>query len=111
VTEFHFRLHEVGPVVLGGMLMFPKDRAVDVVRTFRDFMAQAPDEVGGAVAFVTAPPEEFVPEAVRGTPVVVVPLLYVGPIENAAVDLVQPMPYVSMQRLIDPGNPKGMQNY
>jgi FAD/FMN-containing dehydrogenase len=122
VTEFHFRLHEVGPVVLGGMLMFAKDRAVDVVRTFRDFMAQAPDEVGGAVAFVTAPPEEFVPEAVRGTPVVVVPLFYVGPIEdgervlaplreNAAVDLVQPMPYVSMQRLIDPGNPKGMQNY
>jgi FAD/FMN-containing dehydrogenase len=70
VTAFHLRVHPIGPIVLGGMLMYPAPMAGDVLRFFRDFMATAPDEVGGGVAFITAPPEEFVPEPVRGQPVV-----------------------------------------
>ena len=46
---------------------------------FRDVMADAPDEVGAGVALLTAPPEEFVPEPVRGRPVVGVILCYAGP--------------------------------
>jgi hypothetical protein len=87
-------------------------------------MLDAPDEVGSALAFITAPPEDFVPEAVRGHPVVGIIVCYTGSLEDGqevmrplrefgppGVDLVQPMPYVAIQRMIDAANPKGMQNY
>jgi FAD/FMN-containing dehydrogenase len=124
VTAFHFRLHEVGPIVLGGMLMYPSAIAGELVRFFRDFMSDAPDEVGAALAFITAPPEEFVPEPVRGQPVCGIIMCYAGAVEDGervlaplrefgppGVDLVGPMPYVAVQQLIDPASPKGMQNY
>ena len=124
VTEFLFQLHPVGPIVLGGMLMYPASMARNVVRFWRGFMTDAPDEVGSGVAFVTAPPLDFVPEPVRGHPVVAVFVCYAGdPAAGAevmaplleygppAVNLVQPMPYVAIQRLLDEGNPKGMRNY
>jgi FAD/FMN-containing dehydrogenase len=124
VTAFHLQLHEVGPMVLGGMLMHPAERAGELTRFFRDFMAEAPDEVGAAVAYISAPPLDFVPEPVRGKPVVGVVVCYAGPAEEGeehirplrefgppAVDMVQPMPYVEVQGLLDPGNPKGLQNY
>jgi FAD/FMN-containing dehydrogenase len=124
VTEFVLRLHPVGPIVLGGMLLYPGHMARDVLRNWRDFMVDAPDEVGSAVALITAPPAEFVPEPARGKPAAGVILLYAGdPDEGArvcrpltefgppAVDLVQPMPYVAVQQLLDPGNQPGMHNY
>ncbi len=124
VTAFDFRLHPVGPVVLGGMLLYPAAMAAAVLRNWRDVMADAPDDVNAAVAFITAPPEEFVPEPVRGHPVVGVIVSYHGAVEDGeealrplrsfgppAVDLVQPMPYVALQQLLDPPNPKGMRNY
>lgn len=124
VTTFHFRLHPVGPIVLGGLLMHPAAAARDLVRFWRDFMLGAPNEVGSGVAFITAPPEEFVPEPVRGQPVVGVVVLYAGdPAEGERVlqplrdfgppgmDMVQPMPYVAVQQLLDPANPHGMHNY
>ena len=124
VTEFTLRLHPVGPVVLGGMLMHPAEAAGPLVRFWRDFMLDAPDEVGSAVAFVTAPPAPFVPEELRGRPVAGVFLLYAGDADEGqrvlaplldygppAVNLVQPIPYVDVQRLLDAGNPEGMRNY
>jgi FAD/FMN-containing dehydrogenase len=124
VTEFLFQLHPVGPTVLGGMLMYPASMARNLVRFWRGFMTDAPDEVGTGIAFITAPPLDFVPEPVRGQPVVGVVICYAGdPVEGAevlaplleygppAINLVQPMPYVAVQRLIDEANPKGMRNY
>src|SRR4051794_816458 len=124
VTEFTFRLHEVGPMVLGGMLMYPAERAAELLRFWRDFMADAPDELGSGVAFITAPPLDFVPEPVRGHPVVGVVICYAGDPETGAealaplldfgppaINMVQPMPYVAVQQLIDGANPKGARNY
>lgn len=124
VTAFHFGLHPVGPMVLGGMLMYPTPMAGELVRFYRDYMLAARDEVGTALAFITAPPEDFVPEPARGQPVVGVLVCYAGSVEEGeealrplrefgppAVDLVQTMPYVAVQQLIDPPNQKGMQNY
>jgi len=124
VTAFHFRLHEVGPVVLGGMLMYPADIAPDLVRFYRDFMLEAPNAVGTGLAFISAPPLDFIPEPVRGKPVVGIVVCCTGPVEEAeelmrplrefgppALDIVQPMPYVAVQQLLEPGNQKGMQNY
>src|SRR3954454_14045564 len=62
VTTFTFRLHEVGPMVWGGMLAFPGPRSREVLAAYRDFVAKAPDEVGSGLAFLTAPHEDFVPE-------------------------------------------------
>jgi FAD/FMN-containing dehydrogenase len=125
VTQFTYRLHEVGPMIYGGMLVWPGFMAGEVARAYRDFMATAPDEIGGAVAFITAPPEPFVPEEARGKPAVGIILTYVGDAEEGerviaplkeiaggpVVDMVGPLPYVAAQKLIEPGNQPGHRNY
>ena len=124
VTAFHLQLHPVGPVVFGGLIAWPAPMAGDVVRFWRDFMLSAPDEVGTALAFITAPPADFVPEPVRGHPILGCVVCYAGdPDEGEAVlrplrefgppplDLLGPMPYVAVQDLITAGNPRGLRNY
>ena len=123
VTHFTFNLHEIGPMVWGGMLVFTPDRAAEVLRAYRDFVADAPDEVGSGLAFVTAPHEEFVPEPARGHPMVGVICCYVGRPEDGpsayapmldlgpVMAMVDVMPYVAVQRLIEGGNQKGKLNY
>jgi FAD/FMN-containing dehydrogenase/pimeloyl-ACP methyl ester carboxylesterase len=123
-TRFDFRLHPVGPTLLGGLLMYPAPMAAAVLRNFNDVMAQAPDEVGGGVALFTAPSEDPVPEPVRGQPVVGVFACYVGPVEEGeealrplrefgppAIDTVEPISYVALQRLFDADFPAGVRNY
>ena len=123
VVNFEYRLHELPPLVLGGLLLFPFDRAGEVLRAYRDFMAGAPDEVGGAAAILTAPPLPFVPPELQGQRAVgvvvtvftepergaelVSPLRELGPV----VDVVGPMPYTAVQQLLDPANPPGLHNY
>ena len=68
----------MGPLVYGGMLFFPIDAAVDLLKAYRGFMDDAPDEICGGAAILCAPPEEFVPEEVRGKPVLAVIACYVG---------------------------------
>lgn len=123
VTHFTFNLHEIGPMVWGGMLVFTPDRAAEVLRAYRDFVADAPDEVGSGLAFVTAPHEEFVPEPARGHPMVGLICCYVGRPEDGpsayapmldlgpVMAMVDVMPYVAVQRLIEGGNQKGKLNY
>jgi FAD/FMN-containing dehydrogenase len=124
VTAFHFQLHPLPPVVLAGMLIHPAAVGAELLRFYRDFMLAAPDEVGGGVAFITAPPAPFVPPEVQGHPIVAIVVSYAGPVEDGervlaplrewgppAIDLVEPMPYVALQALIEPGNPHGMHNY
>jgi FAD/FMN-containing dehydrogenase len=124
VTSFEFQLHPVGPILLGGMMMFPIERAAELMRAYREFIADAADEVGGACAILTAPPEEFVPEPVRGQKVFGIVACYVGPVEEGeealrplrelepAMEMLGPIPYADgLQRLIEAGNPPGMQHY
>jgi len=123
VTEFEFRLHELGPMVLGGLAMWPIERAPEVLRAWRDYIDRAPDELSTAAAIVTAPPEEFVPDHLQGQRVVGLVVLYVGDPEDGAsvvqplkdlgpaVDLIQPMPYTAFQAFLDPLAPKGFRGY
>jgi FAD/FMN-containing dehydrogenase len=123
VTTFTLRLHQVGPMVWGGMLVFPGPRAPEVLRAYRDFVLKAPDEVGSGLAFITAPHEEFVPEPARGHPMVGIVCCYAGdPLEapaayapllelEPAMAMVDVMPYVAVQQLLAPANPKGRLNY
>jgi FAD/FMN-containing dehydrogenase len=124
VTEFEFRLHPVGPAVFAGMILHPRSAAKELARFYRDFMEQAPDEAGGGLALITAPPKEFVPEEGRGKPACGVIVVYVGdPTQGEDafrpllewgepwVTLVAPMPYVAVQQLIDEANPWGINEY
>jgi hypothetical protein len=124
VTSFEFQLHPVGPTLYGGMLMFPIERAEELTAAYRDFISQAPDEVGGACVILTAPPEEFVPESVQGHKVFAIVGCYVGPVEEGeeafkplvelepAMPMMGPIPYADgLQRLIEQGNPPGMNHY
>ena len=115
VTSMELRLHPVGPTVLGGMFLYPAPMAAAEVRNFRDVMAEAPDDVGSAVALVTAPDGQLAAGVV---------LCHAGPAEEAesalrplrefgppALDMVGPMPYVAVQQLIDESYPHGQRNY
>jgi hypothetical protein len=95
-----------------------------VIRFYRDYMAEARDEVGGGVALITAPPEPFVPQEMQGQPAIGVVYCYVGsPADGEAaarplrefgspvVDLIQPMPYVALQTILDGGMPHGIREY
>jgi len=124
VTTFEFALHPVGPIVLGGMLLYPGSRARDVLAVFRDLMGDAPDELGAGAGLITAGPAEFVPQAMRGQPALGIIVCYAGdpaegerviaPLRHAAppaADLVEPMPYTAVQQLIDPTMPAGMRHH
>ena len=114
VTDFTFRAHPVS-TVLGGMLVWPRDRAGDVLRFYRDFMARAPEELTCYCALVTSP---------EGMPIVVALACWSGEIakgEDAlaplrgfgppVADMIEPMPFPAMQRILDGGFPDGAYNY
>jgi FAD/FMN-containing dehydrogenase len=123
VTEFEFRLHPLGPIVLAGMALFPVERAPEVLGRWRDWADAAPDELSTGCAVLTAPPEPFVPPELQGIPVVGIPVLYVGEPESGAevvqplrdlgpaVDLVAPMPYTAFQAMLDAAAPPGVRAY
>lgn len=124
VTSFEFRLHPVGPIVLGGMMLYPWAKAAELLRFWRDYVETAPDDFGSAPAILTAPPAPFVPEHLHGQLVLGLIMCWAGPIEEGEtvvapfrkfgppeVDLVAPMPYAAVQCMIDAANPPGLQNY
>ncbi|MBI2568147.1 MAG: FAD-binding oxidoreductase [Candidatus Schekmanbacteria bacterium] len=123
VTRFDFRLHPLGPTVLAGLAMWPMERAPDVLRAWRDLADAAPDELSTASVVLIAPPEPFVPDALKGQPVLGIAAIYVGdpqaglplvkPIKalGPAVDLIQPMPYTDFQAMLDPTAPPGKRSY
>jgi FAD/FMN-containing dehydrogenase len=123
VTKFDLQLHDLGPIVYGGIIAFPAFMAPDVVPAWTEFIKNAPDEVGGGLAFMSAPPEEFVPQEAWGMPIVGIVACYAGPVEDGeaayqplrdlgpVVDMFGPIPYVAVNQLLDAANPKGNQNY
>jgi FAD/FMN-containing dehydrogenase len=123
VTDFEFQLHELGPIVLAGLALWPLDRASEVFRGWRDYVDAAPDELSTACVMITAPPEDFVPDRLKGQVAVGMAAMYVGDPEDGAgvvqplkdlgpeVDLIQPMPYTAFQAILDPSAPPGMRNY
>ena len=124
VTSFTFNLHEVGPMIYGGMLVALPDRAGEILRFFRDYMATAPDDLGAAMAFNSAPPEPFVPPEMHFKPILGMVICWTGdheegerviaPLREAmqpVMDMVAPMPYTALQGMLDGGGPKGTRAY
>lgn len=112
VTSLDFQLHEVS-TVLGGMLIYPISRARDVLRLYRDVTRSAPDELTVFAAMMHTP---------DGAPVIALAMCYNGPVNDgeraiAAIRAfgspiageVGPIPYTSLQTMLDGGFPSGLQ--
>jgi hypothetical protein len=123
VTSFEFRLHPVKDIY-GGPMFFELARAGDVLRFFRQFIADAPEQFGGFPAFQIAPPLPFIPADRHGEPFVVVVACWTGPLgqgEQAlrpfhdlapvVAEYVGPMPYPALNAMFDALVPPGLQHY
>ena len=124
VTEFEFRLHPVGPTVLAGPIFWPIEESPRVLRFYREWIADAPDELMTIVIHRKAPPLDFVPAELHGQLVVAIVCCYAGPLDEGAkvlrplkdfrspvLDLCEPKPYVAHQGMFDPIFPHGRWYY
>jgi hypothetical protein len=123
-TAFEYRLHPVGPLVLGGPIFWSLADAPTVLRFVRDFAPQAPDELGITIAARLAPPMPFLPAEHFGKPVLGLVLVWAGDpaagrkalqpllgIASPLAELVRLTPYLSIQSMLDAGAPHGMRYY
>jgi UDP-N-acetylenolpyruvoylglucosamine reductase len=123
VTSFEFRLHPVS-MVYGGPVFYPVERSEEVMRFYRDFIAQAPKDLSAFLGFHVAPPAPFVPEPLQGVPVCAIGACYTGPMEKAeeavrpirecappALDLMGALPYPALNSMFDALLPPGLQHY
>jgi FAD/FMN-containing dehydrogenase len=124
VTQFEFDLHPLGPMVYAGPIFYPADAARDLLRVFREWASDAPDEITALVNLTTAPPLPVIPEQWQGKKVAALIAASTGPIEQGdtlvqalrgvaqpIADLLGPMPYHVIQTLIDPLWPKAIHAY
>ena len=124
VTSFEYRLHPVGPQVLAGVLLHPAERAPEVLRFYRDYIASAPEDLTTIVNLRKAPPAPFLPSDLHGRPVVVIAVCYAGRLEDGErvlaplrrfgeplIDLIRATPYTSHQGMFDASVPHGLHYY
>jgi FAD/FMN-containing dehydrogenase len=124
VTSLHYQLHPVGPMISGGMMLYPIETAANILRFYRDYIANAPDELSVFPAFIIVPPLPPVPADLHGKPAIALAVCYSGDTHNAegvlqplrsfatpSVDLIGSMPYSALQMLFDESAPRGALNY
>src|SRR5207249_11644911 len=78
VTRFQFRLHPVGTIV-GGMMMLPA--TPDAVASFIALAEAAPEELSTIANVMPAPPMPFVPPEHHGKLVIFAMMCYAGEVE------------------------------
>ncbi len=114
VTSFRYRVHPLGQV-LAGMLLYPRDRAAELIAFHREFVHGSPDELNTTVAFLNSP---------EGLPIVGVIAVWAGDIAEGervleplrkfgspVADLIGPMPYTAVQSMVDDSLPVGDRYY
>ena len=79
VTSFRFALHPVGPTVMAGPVFWAAEDTGEVLRFYRDFLTDAPDELGNIVRLGTIPPLPVVDEELHFRPAIAVASCYAGP--------------------------------
>jgi FAD binding domain len=124
VSSFRFALHPVGPTVMAGPVFWAAEDTADVLHFYREFVTDAPDELGNVVRLGTIPPLPGVGEDLHFRPAIAVASCYAGPVEdgeravralrqfgNPLVDLVGPTLYVDHQSGLDDTVPHGWHYY
>ncbi|MFF3365152.1 FAD-binding oxidoreductase [Streptomyces misionensis] len=123
VTAFTFRLHPVDVVVLG-ITLWPVDRTREVLRWYRDFLPQAPEDLNGFFAALAVPPSQPFPGEIHGRKMCGVVYCWTGDPERGADALASvgapfgpafhftaPMPYPAVQGMFDDLLAPGLQWY
>ena len=124
VTSFRFALHRLGPTVLAGLVFWAADDTTDVLRFYRDFVSEIPDELGTVVKLCCIPALPVVPDDLHWRPAIAVACCYAGAVEDGEralrplrgfgtplVDLLSPTPYVAFQSGLDSTVPHGWHYY
>ena len=124
VTSFLFRGNPVSTVYAGPML-WELDRAEEIMRWYREFSPQAPEDLYGFFAFLVVPPVPPFPEHLHNRNMCGVVWCYTGPLEEAeevfrpireevgpaAFEFLGPMPLPVLDSLFDGLYPPGLQEY
>ncbi len=123
VTSFEFRLHPVKDIY-GGAMFYELSDTGDVLRFYRQFIADAPEELGAFPAFQIAPPLPVIPENRHGDPFIAIVACWAGPLDQGpralqpfhdlapvVAELVGPMPYPALNSAFDALVPPGLQHY
>jgi FAD/FMN-containing dehydrogenase len=124
VTEFEFRLNPLGPIVLAGPIYWPMEDSARVLRFYRDWITDVPDELTTIVVHRKVPAVPLIPTEMHGKPVVSVTVCYAGPIEDGEkvvrplrefgsplLDLCAPKPFFELQSMFDTSLPPGYWYY
>jgi FAD/FMN-containing dehydrogenase len=123
VTQLKLRLHPISTVVAGPMF-WELDKTADILKWYREFILNAPEDLNGFFAFATVPPAPPFPEELHLQKVAAVVWCWTGPEEGAAdalaearsqpgllLDGVQPMPLPALNSAFDELYPPGDQWY
>src|SRR5205823_3104135 len=124
VTSFEYDLHEVGPMVHLGLFFFSLDQGGEMMRFARDLIHDLPDDAGGFIGGLNAPPEPFVPEEYQlqpGYALIVVGFgdadhhaELIAPVRKALrprFEFVTQIPYAGLQSMLDASAPWGVLGY
>jgi len=123
VTSLEFQLHPVKDIY-GGPMFFELSEVENVLRFFREYIADAPEQLGAFPAFQIAPPLPFIPEERHGDTFVAMVACWAGPLEEGeralkpfhdiapvVAEFVGPMPYPALNSAFDGLVPPGLQHY
>lgn len=115
VTSFEFRLHPVGPVVLGGVVIHPLERAREALKFYYEYSSTAPDELAADAVLLTSP---------EGDRVLAISVCYIGSFEEGErvlqplrrfgpplADHIGPLAYTVLQAAGDAFFPTGFFHY
>jgi FAD/FMN-containing dehydrogenase len=115
VTTFEFALHQVGPLVTAGLVVFPFAQAATLLRNYRDYVEALDEHISVWAVLRGAPPLPFLPESVHGTGIVALAFFSPLPPEQVqdALDTVRgfgepvgehvgAVPYSAWQQAFDP---------
>ena len=123
VTSFTFKLHKID-MIYGGPMLYELSEAAEVMKWYRDFIIEAPDDLNGFFAFLTVPPAPPFPEQLHLKKMCGVVWACTAPqskaeemfkpiraFKKAALDLVGLLPQPALQSLFDALYPPGLQWY
>jgi FAD/FMN-containing dehydrogenase len=115
VTSFEYQLYPMESTIAGGMVLYPMEQARDVLRFYRGYSQNAPDDLTAFAGLLTTP---------DGHNVAAIIAAWFGPPDQAAhqleplrkfgvplADLIGSISYGQLQTMFDPAAPPGLRRY